>query len=437
MINNIKYAIATLGCKVNTYESQSINDSLKEMGYIEVDYKENADVYIVFTCAVTNTAASKSRQKINQAKRQNPNAIICVVGCYVQINAEKMKEDEAIDILVGSSGKSLIPALIKDALENKTKKLNVNNVLVNTKFELLPTKEFNHQTRAFLKIQDGCNQFCSYCIIPYARGNERSLDPKLVIEQAQQLSTHHKEIVLSGIHTGRYGRGTDVDLTTLIKRILTEVKDVQRIRISSIEITEITDELIDLIKNNHRVCSHLHIPIQSACNKTLKNMNRPYTVENFIERVNYIRKEIKNISISTDLIVGFAGETIEDFNECIDNLKVINFSFMHVFPYSIKTGTVASKMNDQVIDQDKKERVKICTSLSNDLYFSYMSSFINKELEVLVEKNENGYSIGHSSEYLKVMIDGNFKKNTIVKVTCTHLKDECLFATLRGEIKCC
>ncbi|RRC93092.1 tRNA (N(6)-L-threonylcarbamoyladenosine(37)-C(2))-methylthiotransferase MtaB [Erysipelotrichaceae bacterium OH741_COT-311] len=424
-----KYAIATLGCKVNTFEAESINEAMKERGFIEVDFKEYADIYIVFTCAVTNTAASKSRQKVSQANHCNPDAIICVVGCYVQINADKLQEDERIDILVGSSGKYMIPDLIQRAFEERNKIVHVNNVLKDVKFDLLPINMFNHHTRAFLKIQDGCNQYCSFCIIPYARGKERSLDADEVIHQARQLAENHHEIVLSGIHTGRYGINSEVDLTTLIKRILKEVS-IARIRISSIEVTEITDEFIDLMANNNRLCKHLHIPIQSGSDAVLKRMHRPYTIAMFKDKVKEIRKKIPSISISTDLIVGFPDETDQEFVESMDTMKELKLSFMHVFPYSAKDGTIASKIKPIVSSQEKKHRVSIANSVSMRLYYAYMTSFVNQEVDVLIEKSDETSASGYTSQYVKVIVDTPVTSNKIVKVICTHFKDD----TLHGKV---
>lgn len=429
----IRYAISCLGCKVNTYEAGSINQSLKEKGYQEVDFKENADVYIIFTCAVTNTAASKSRQKINQAIRQNENALICVVGCYVQISAEKMKENEKIDILVGSSHKNEIPQLIEETLIDRKQRILLDDVRKEAVFETLNVSQFEHQTRAYLKIQDGCNQFCSYCIIPYARGKERSLKLEQVVENAQALADKHQEIVLAGIHTGRYGREYGVTLTECISEILKSAPKLKRIRISSIEITEVSDELVALMKKDSRIARHLHIPLQSGCDDTLKRMNRPYTTEEYYLRIEEIRKQLPDVSISTDLIVGFAQESDEEFTQTKLFINQCHFSFLHVFPFSVKQGTVAEKLTSQVSDETKKQRVKECTELSKMLNYEYKSSFINKEVEVLVEVSENGKSFGHSSEYLPITIPSACAKNRMVKCICTHMLNDELFAKIVEE----
>lgn len=428
----IRYAISCLGCKVNTYEAGSIQQALNAKGYKEVDFKEEADIYLIFTCAVTNTAASKSRQKINQAIRQNKDAIICVVGCYVQINAENMRENEEIDILVGSSHKHDLPNLIDQALNKKEKIILIDDVRKNAEFEDMPLTHFEHQTRAYMKIQDGCNQFCSYCIIPYARGKERSLPLDKVVENTKRLAKNHKEIVLAGIHTGRYGADINESLAHCIQTILNEVSTLERIRISSIEITEISDELINLMKNNPRIARHLHIPLQAGCDDTLKRMNRPYTTDEFYNRIQEIRKHLPNISISTDLIVGFPQESDEEFEKTVSFLKKCKFTFLHVFPFSPKTGTVAEKMMNQVPDSIKKHRVQTCSNLSKNLYYEYKSSFINKSVSVIIEEVKNGQSFGHSSEYLPVTIEGEFNKNELIDVAISHMIQDNLVGKKEG-----
>ena len=421
------FAICTLGCKVNTFESISISELLKSEGFKEVDFEENSDIYIIFTCAVTNTASSKSRKKINQAIRQNKDALICVVGCYVQLKPAELNDNEHIDILIGSSLKQNLPEYIKKALETKERINTIEDVRIkDVEFENLGVSYFDKQVRAYLKIQDGCNQFCSYCIIPYARGKERCMDYSNVVSMAKSISENHKEIVLAGIHTGRY-TSDNVDLARLIQMILDECPNIERLRISSIEITEITDDLINIMKTNKRVAKHFHIPLQSGCNSVLKDMNRPYTTEYFFERINYIRNEINDVSISTDLIVGFPSETNEMFLETMDFLKRCELSFIHVFPFSSKEGTKASKTKSVVSALEKKQRVSEVGELSKKLYYSYKGKFIQKQLDVLIEKYEEGYSFGHSSEYIPVYIKGNYERNEIITVTGAYLKDDEFF----------
>lgn len=397
------FAIATLGCKVNTYESQGYESVLLEKGYEQVSFKEKADVYIINTCAVTNTAGSKSRQKIHAAIALNPEALIAVVGCYAQTASEQLEQDANIDILLGSDGKSRLADMIEEGLRKKRPQKLIHDVRKVNVFEALPIHRFEHQTRAFLKIQDGCNQFCSYCIIPFARGAERSLPEDEVLAIARSLSeSGHREIVLSGIHTGRYGNGINSSLCQLMKRMVKEIPKLQRIRISSIEMNEITDELLEFIKGEEKIARHLHIPVQSANTTVLKNMNRPYTIAWFMERVDYIRSLIPDISISSDVITGFPQESEEQFQDTLDNIARMRLSFLHVFPYSRRDHTAAAQMSGHLENKIKKERASRLANLSKQLYTAYKQNFIGKEVSVIFEKEKDGKLIGHSSEYLEV-----------------------------------
>ena len=397
------FAIATLGCKVNTYESQGYESALLEKGYEQVSFKEKADVYIINTCAVTNTAGSKSRQKIHAAIALNPEALIAVVGCYAQTASEQLEQDANIDILLGSDGKSRLADMIEEGLRKKRPQKLIHDVRKVNVFEALPIHRFEHQTRAFLKIQDGCNQFCSYCIIPFARGAERSLPEDEVLAIARSLSeSGHREIVLSGIHTGRYGNGINSSLCQLMKRMVKEIPKLQRIRISSIEMNEITDELLEFIKGEEKIARHLHIPVQSANTTVLKNMNRPYTIAWFKERVDYIRSLIPDISISSDVITGFPQESEEQFQDTLDNIARMCLSFLHVFPYSRRDHTAAAQMSGHLENKIKKERASRLANLSKQLYTAYKQNFIGKEVSVIFEKEKDGKLIGHSSEYLEV-----------------------------------
>lgn len=397
------FAIATLGCKVNTYESQGYESALLEKGYVQVSFKERADVYIINTCAVTNTAGSKSRQKIHAAIALNPEALIAVVGCYAQTASEQLEQDANIDILLGSDGKSRLADMIEEGLRKKRPQKLIHDVRKVNVFEALPIHRFEHQTRAFLKIQDGCNQFCSYCIIPFARGAERSLPEDEVLAIARSLSeSGHREIVLSGIHTGRYGNGINSSLCQLMKRMVKEIPKLQRIRISSIEMNEITDELLEFIKGEEKIARHLHIPVQSANTTVLKNMNRPYTIAWFMERVDYIRSLIPDISISSDVITGFPQESEEQFQDTLDNIARMRLSFLHVFPYSRRDHTAAAQMSGHLENKIKKERASRLANLSKQLYTAYKQNFIGKEVSVIFEKEKDGKLIGHSSEYLEV-----------------------------------
>lgn len=421
------YAMCTLGCKVNIYEAEAVSNKLRQKGLVEVSFKEKADVYVIFTCAVTNTAESKSRKMINQALRRNEDALICVVGCLVQIQKENLQHSEKINLLVGSSGKEKIADLIEELIDSNEYIRDFTDVREKAEFEGLFTNTFDHHTRAYLKVQDGCNQFCTYCIIPYARGVERSLDLDEAVNQAKELSKNHKEIVLTGIHTGRYGKEHSVTLVELIKKIIEECDEIERLRISSIEISEITDELLDLMKDNEVIARHLHIPLQSGNDETLKRMNRPYSTGYYRKRVNEIRNRIPNISISTDLIVGFQGESEVEFENTMKFLIEMNFSFIHCFPYSKKSNTKAELIDGSVDEATKKSRVAKVLELSEKSLEVYSQTFIDKEVAVLVERVDDKYSYGYTSEYIMVKIDGVYEKNTIMKCVCTHILDKQLY----------
>ncbi len=418
----MKFYIYTLGCKVNTYESSVMSELLKKKGLIEIeDNKEEnvADVYIINTCAVTNTATHKSLKMVRQAIRKNKNAIVAVVGCLTQKEADNVSKIDGVSIILGNKNKSKIYDYIEEYQKNKKQIVDIYN-LDETKFEDMKLENTN-KTRAFVKIQDGCNNFCHFCIIPYTRGNVRSKEKEKVLEEITQLvSNGHKEIVLTGIHTGHYGQDLkNYDLADLLSEIV-KINRLERIRISSIEITEITDKVLNVIKNNDKIVSHLHIPLQSGCDKTLKEMNRKYDVKYFIDKIEKIRKIRPDISITTDVIVGFPNETEEDFKTTIENIKKINFSKLHVFPYSVRKGTVAEKMDNQISEEIKKQRVNILIDLSKELEIKYMEKFINKEVVLIPEISHDEYLIGHTGNYLSVKVKANKKllhEDVLVKIT--------------------
>ena len=414
----MNFNVINLGCKVNAYEAESTARSLEQHGYRRVD-NDGADITIIYTCAVTNMAAQKSRKMIHRAKRNNPESTIVVVGCYSQIDPDALKE---ADILIGTKHKSKLLDYLLEYEKNHERIVDIEKVDV-LPFENMFVDQFDNQTRAYLKIQDGCNQFCTYCVIPFARGRERSMAVNDVLESVKMLQEKHSEIVLSGIHTGRYGRDIGMTLSSLLDELLAVSPENFRFRISSIEMTEIDDHLIELMKKDHRIARHFHIPLQSGCDTVLKRMNRPYTTKEFLERIEYIRKEIPGISISTDLIVGFPGETDEEFKKTCDFLKECQFSFLHIFPYSLRSGTKAASMENQIDPKIKKNRAAICAEINEELYDKYKESYLDKEVTVLFEKNEDGYTFGHSSEYLPVLVKGEYPRSTFVKVKISELKN--------------
>lgn len=423
----MKFSIITLGCKVNAYESQYYAGQLEELGYEQVSPEQPCDICIINTCTVTNTAASKSRQKIHYAKRMNPNALCVVVGCFVQFANEEERKALDADLVIGAKQKNELVKLIQQAL-NEHEKIDVVNEVTQFKdFEAMPVHCFESMHRAFLKVQDGCNQFCSYCIIPYARGRERSMEPDLVIAEAKRLSKKYKEIVLTGIHTGRYGKEYNITLTDIIRRILIETENV-RIRISSIEITEVSDDLIQLMKENDRMTKFLHIPLQSGCDSVLKRMHRPYDTEEYYAKIEKIRKEIPGVSISTDLITGFPQESEQEFLETYEFLKKCHFSFLHVFPYSLREGTAAAKMHGQIDPQVKKLRTKKCIALSEQLYDAYQLSKVNERAEIIAEWVKDGYTTGHTSEYIPVKIEEELVHGEKYTVVLERYEDHQMYA---------
>lgn len=414
----MKVAVYTLGCKVNIYESEYIISLLKKNNYEIVDFDTKADIYIINTCSVTNESDRKDRKIINEAKKKNSDAIIVVMGCYSQVNPDLIDAD----IIIGNKDKSKIIDLIEDYIKEK-KQIKKIYDLKNVSFEDMTIDGFENHTRAFVKIQEGCNAFCSYCIIPYTRGRLRSKGIDETISEISNLVNNgYKEIVLTGIHTGRYGIENNTSLEELLLKLV-EIPNIFRIRLSSIEINEITDGIIDLIKNNKIMAKHLHIPLQSGSNKILKLMNRKYDVEYFINKVNKIRTEIPDISITTDLIVGFPNESEEDFNDTLKVLEEIKFTKIHTFPYSKRKGTPAASMPNQVDGNIKKERVHKVLELSDKYELEFYKKNINREYEVVTElRKNNNLCIGHTSNYIPVIIDKKID-NEVKTVKITDVLD--------------
>ena len=402
----MKVAIYTLGCKVNLYESEVIMNSFKKSGYEIVDFEDNADIVIINTCTVTNTSDKKSRNIIRQAVKKQEKAVIVVMGCYSQVRSADIKEIDGVDIIIGNTKKSKVVSLVEEYLKNKKSITEIDDIM-HTDFEPMELDTFETRTRAFVKIQDGCNNFCSYCIIPYSRGNIRSKEKDDVVSEIKCLVKNgYKEVVLTGIHTGHYGKDKyDYDFSDLLSE-LCKIDNLKRIRISSIEITELDSKFIDVLKNNKVIVNHMHIPLQSGCDKTLKEMNRKYDTKYYLDKINLIRSIRPNISITTDLIVGFPNETEEDFNNTLSFLRKVKFSKIHVFPYSRRKGTKADLMDNQIDEQTKHKRVKEVLKLSEELEIEYMNKFINTDVLVLIEKFENGIISGHTENYIPVKANG-------------------------------
>ena len=401
----MKFKMLSLGCKVNSYECSAIASLLLKKGYIESS--DNPDVVIINTCSVTATADQKSRQHIRKMMNAYPNAIIVVMGCYSQGNYEYISSDIKPHILVGTSHRDEIIDLIEEYQKNKETIIRVDNNPRDFKYEELGVTSFSENVRAYLKIQDGCDNFCTYCLIPYRRGKSRSRSKENVLKEARYLvSQGYQEIVLTGIHVGGYGQDLEgTSFSDLVKSIL-EIDGLNSLRISSIEESEIDNQLIGLVINNKILAKHLHVPLQSGSTSVLKRMNRKYTPEEFLKKLQYLRKALPNIALTTDVIVGFPGESEEEFQETVDFIKKSDFNMLHVFPFSAREGTGAYLMKNQIDPKIKKQRVQVLLELSNQLWDKYVSRFVGQEVEVLIEKSDpiNKCSFGHTNNYIDVKI---------------------------------
>ena len=428
----MKVGIYTLGCKVNTYESEFIVSELKKANVTINDFDDINDVYIINTCTVTNSSDSKSRKMIRHARKLNKDACVVAVGCFVEYNKNNIEEvmPEA-DIYIGNKDKSIIVDLIKDFMSSH-KKINDLQEDFDSQFEDMFISNYSKRTRAFVKIQDGCENFCSYCIIPKVRGKCRSKNPDVVIKEIETLVNNgYKEIILTGIHTGNYGVDLNTDFATLLRRIV-EIKGLKRLRISSIEVTELTDEVIDIIKNNDVIVNHFHVPIQSGSDNVLKIMNRKYNIDYFKNVINKLRDAKKDVSITTDIIAGHPGENEEEFENTLKNVKEINFSKLHVFPYSVRNGTPSSKLA-QIPEYLKNDYTNKLLELSKKLEISYMKKFLGKKMEVLFETSKDGYSFGHTENYLNVKSLGTIPSSTFKTVTIINVEYPYVFGEIEDE----
>ena len=415
----MKFLINTLGCKVNTYESNVIRDIFLNEGYEESN--SNVDIAVINTCTVTNTSDSKSLKVIKHTIKNNPNAIVIVCGCFSQINPDRLKDMEGVSIVLGNYNKSKIMDYINQYKKNKKQIIDVRE-LNDEKFECMKLNNFN-KTRAFVKIEDGCENFCSYCIIPYSRGKVRSKLMEDVLDEVNTLVNNgHREIVLTGIHTGHYGADIEeYDFSDLLNEIC-KIKGLERLRISSIEITELDDKFLETLKNNKIIVDHMHIPLQSGCDKTLKEMNRKYDVAYFKDKIKKIRSIRPNISITTDVIVGFPNETEDDFNTTVNTIKEIKFTKLHVFPFSVRKGTVAETMENQIDEKTKKERVHILMDISKELELDYMNKFVGCEVEFIPEVLKDGYIIGHTGNYLQIKSKIKSNGHETIKTTIKSIE---------------
>lgn len=407
-------AFYTLGCKVNSYETEAIWQLFKANGYQRVDFEaDSADVYVINTCTVTNTGDKKSRQVIRRAIRRNPEAIVAVTGCYAQTSPNEIAAIPGVDIIVGTQGREKLIEYVEQIRAERQPINAVGNIMKARQFEEMDVPAFTDRTRASLKIQEGCNNFCTFCIIPWARGLMRSRQPQSVIEQARKLvAAGYMEIVLTGIHTGGYGEDLqDYNLAKLL-RDLHQVDGLRRIRISSIEASQLTDEVLEVMKQSDRICRHLHVPLQAGDDEVLKRMRRKYTTAQYAERIAKVREVLPGVAITTDVIVGFPGETDDQFANSYNFIQAIGFADLHVFPYSKRTGTPAARMPDQVAEEVKRERVTKLIELSKQLSLSYAGQFVGQVLEVIPERSfkddpSSGLMMGYTDNYLQLVFPGS------------------------------
>lgn len=426
----MKFQIITLGCKVNAYESEFMLENLLSSGYLYDE--ENPDIVIINTCSVTNMADRKSRKLVHKARREHDNAILVVAGCSTQ-NHQEDYQKMGIDILIGNRNKSKIVSIIDEYLKEHKPYVYFTKERA-LDFEDMKVDEFTTHTRAFVKVQDGCDNFCSYCIIPYVRGSIRSKDFDTAIEEVKTLVLNgHKEVVLTGIHTGSYSSNGH-DLSDLIEE-MAKIPELERIRISSIEITELNDKFLALLKKEGKIANHLHIPLQSGSDTVLKRMNRKYDTAYFREKIAKIREIRPDISITTDCIVGHPYESDACFLEYVDFCREMKFAKMHVFPYSLRSGTAASFML-QVDEKTKKERTHVLLALSDELEREYAQKFLHKTLDVITEEYEGEYTTGFTSNYLKVYLKGDYQLNQVYACEIQKIEDHHVYARITSCLNC-
>ncbi|MDI9412721.1 MAG: tRNA (N(6)-L-threonylcarbamoyladenosine(37)-C(2))-methylthiotransferase MtaB [Bacillota bacterium] len=412
-----KLATSTLGCKVNQYDTDSVITQFLARGYKVVDFNEKADVYLINTCTVTNLGDRKSRQMIRRAHKNNPLAKVVVMGCLAQMAPDEILDIEGVDLIVGTDGRGHIVDKIESFNEADVDS-TVKDIFEVTEFEDLPTLDFSGRTRASLKIQDGCNQFCTYCRVPFARGRSRSRQRDSVLRQVERIVAEgYREIVLTGIHLGFYGKDLDSSISlTEIVRDVTQVEGLLRLRIGSVEPNEFTDELIDLVANNPVLCRHVHLPLQSGSDAILSKMKRSYSRTEFLEVARKVKQAIPDVGLTTDIMVGFPGETEEDFQQTLDLMQEVGFSKIHVFKYSKREGTRAAKFTQQVPGNIKEIRSKRLIEKGNALALVFHQSFIGNEVEVLVEQVNNGQAMGHTDNYMRVAFDFESEVDPVGKI---------------------
>ena len=420
-------AFATLGCRVNHYETEAMTEKFLREGYEITEFDNFADVYVINTCSVTNMSDKKSRQIIGRARRKNENAVIAAVGCYSQVSPDEVSKIDGVDVVLGTRNKGDVVYYVNKAKDEGKMQVAVGEVLKNKTFEELNIEEYQDKTRAFLKIQDGCNRFCTYCLIPYTRGRTSSKDPDKVLEEIKRLEEHgFKEIILSGIHTASYGVDLEGDVTLIsLLQEIEKLDGIERVRIGSIEPSFFTGEVIEKMRHMKKLCPQFHLSLQSGCDETLKRMNRRYTAKEYEEAVYKIRENLKDASITTDVIVGFPGETDEEFNETYKFLERIKLTKTHIFKFSPRKGTKAENMPNQVDGTIKENRSKALIELNNKNEGEFSESLVRREMDVLVEKELNekpGYFEGYTRNYVRVVFESE-KSDIIGKIVKCKIEE--------------
>ena len=427
-----KAALHNLGCKVNAYETEAMQEMLEQAGYEIVPFKEGADVYVINTCSVTNVADKKSRQMLHRAKAKNPEAVVVAAGCYVQAAAERLEEDAGVDLIIGNNKKKDLAVILENYFEQKRgeKGSYVIDIAHTGEYEDLHINRISDHTRAFIKIQDGCNQFCSYCIIPYTRGRIRSREIADIEKEVKALAGKgYREIVLTGIHLSSYGKDLREETNLLdAVRLVHGIEGVERIRLGSLEPRIVTREFAQALKEMPKVCPHFHLSLQSGCEATLKRMNRHYTPEEYLEGCRILREVFENPAITTDVIVGFPGETEEEFEETREFLKKVHFYEMHIFKYSRRAGTRADRMPDQVPESVKTARSEALLEMERQMSLEYRKSFLGKKCEVLLEEPEviggKRYVTGHTREYVRIAVENGCRGEIVTGIPEKMLTDE-------------
>lgn len=433
-IYNNKVKFYTLGCKVNQYETEAMSELFEESGY-EITDEDFADIYVINTCTVTSLSDSKSRQMIRKFKRTNPKSTVVVMGCYSQVSDKDVESIESVDVIMGTTERNQIVNLVEE-FQTTGQRINiVRDITRDNTFQPIDITNLRDMTRAYIKVQDGCNRFCSYCIIPYARGNIRSRNPKDVRDEVIKLAENgFQEIILTGIHIASYGKDMEnLDLIDLIESFH-DVEGIKRIRMSSVEPRLITEDFLKSLEKFPKFCDHFHLSLQSGSNTVLKRMNRKYTWEEYLEKVKLIRKFYPKAGITTDIIVGFPSETDDEFNETLELVKKVEFSRVHIFKYSRRKGTPAADMKDQIHGDIKNERSKVLFQLTDDLKEKFETSFLNTTLPVLVERYSDNKYYGHTTNYMEIAFDAEKDyTNSIVEVEMIEYKDGRLYGKVKGD----